>query len=92
MLDVNERLFISSLLKLMERRELKVCSLKEYQEEIGLDEEFFIRTVLSMERKKSVEIGFLRRNMIIKVKNWYTKYPDQGDFYLKITKRGLSQI
>jgi hypothetical protein len=92
LLDVNERLFMVSLCKLLERKAMAVCSLKEFKEEINLDEDFFLATILSMEKKKTIEIGFLRRNTIIRVKNWHTKYPEKDDFYLKITKAGLLQI
>lgn len=92
LLDVNERLFIISLNKLMKRKAISLCSLKDFQEEINLDKDFFLATVIKMEKKKTIEIGFKRRNTIARVQNWYSKYPDKNDYYLKITKEGLIQI
>ncbi len=91
-LDVNERLFIKSLIKLLEKQSSSLCTLSEFQKEIDLEESFFLETVLSLERKKAVEVGFRQKNYIIKVKNWHTKYPARSDFYIKITKPALLQI
>ena len=44
LLDVNERLFIISFNKLMNKKASSVCSLKEFQEEINLEEDFFLAT------------------------------------------------
>ena len=92
LLDVNERLFILSLNKLLNRKTEPICSLKEFQEEINLEEKFFINTVITMEIKKIIEIGFKQRNRITKVQNWYSEYPGNNDYYLKITKDGYIQI
>lgn len=92
LLDINERLFIISLNKLMNKKAVSVCSLKDFQEEINLEEDFFLATVLKMEKKKTIEIGFKRRNTIARVRNWYSKYPGKDDYYLIITKAGHSQI
>ena len=92
LLDVNERLFILSLNKFMNKKAESVCSLKEFQKEINLEEKFFIKTIMTMEIKKTIKIGFKQRNTITRVLNWYSKYPDNNDYYLKITKVGYIQI
>ena len=91
MLDLNEKLFIKAISKLHVRNSGSLCSLKELKEDMDLDEEFFIASILGMEKKKAIEIGFVRRKRILKVANWHSKYKERDDFYLKITKRGLLQ-
>ena len=92
LLDVNERLFIISLNNLINRKDGSTCSLKEFQEEINLEEKFFIKTVMAMGKKKTIEIGFKQRNTFTRVLNWYSKHPGNNDYYLRITKNVYLQI
>ncbi len=91
-LDVNERLFLSSLNRLLERKDSILCSVKEYQKEVGLDEGFFLETLRGLEKKNALEIGFRERTGIVIVKNWHTRYPARDDFYVKMTKTGYLQM
>ena len=92
MLDLNEKLFIIAIEKLRLKKSGNLCSIKELQKDMDLPEDFFIESIISLDIKKAVEIGFLRRNRIFKVINWRSQYFERDDFYLKTTKKGLSQV
>ena len=92
MLDLNEKLFIKAISKLHVRNTGTLCSLKELKDDMDIDEDFFIESILSLEKKRAIEVGFLRRNRILKVINWHSKYEEREDFHLKITKKGYLQI
>ncbi len=88
-LDLNEKLFIIAIEKLIDKNAGTPCSLKGLQEDMDLGEIFFIASILSLEKKKAIEIGFLKRNRILKVTNWHSRYKERNDFFLKTTKTGL---
>lgn len=92
MLDLNERLFIIAIEKLCKKNLGTLCSLKELYKDMGLPEEFYIKSIIGLEKKKAIEIGFLSRNRILKVVNWQDQYFERNDFFLKTTKKGLTHL
>ncbi|MDC7226545.1 MAG: hypothetical protein PQJ61_07250 [Spirochaetales bacterium] len=87
--DINEQLTIKCLYKQPGASQTKPVPLADFKAETDLDDIFFLKTLRSIEQKELVTIGFLQRGFIVKVKNWYEKYPDVQDFHIKLTKSGI---
>jgi hypothetical protein len=91
-LDVNERLFLLTLKKLLNERSEPLCPLAEYEAASRLETPFFVETLRKLEKKKAVEIGFAGKPSIVKVANWYTRYPEVKTFFIRLTREGAAQV
>jgi len=91
-LDVNERLFLLSLKKLLAEKAQTFCPLAEYEAASRLETPFFVETLRKLEKNKAVEIGFAGKASIIRVANWYTRYPEVKTFFIRLTKEGAAEV
>lgn len=89
LLDVNERLFLLTLKKLLSEKGEALCSLSEYEAASKIESAFFVETLRKLEKKKAVDIGFAMKGSIVKVTNWPARYPEVKTFFIKITAEGL---
>jgi len=91
-LDINEELTVKKLRSHFKCNSLKHCSLADFQKISGLDESWYFKTIKSINSKGYADIGFVKRDSIIKVKNWFDKYKPENDYYISLTKKGRESI
>lgn len=91
-LDVNERLFLLTLKKILSEKAEPLCALAEYEAASRIETPFFVETLRRLEKKKAVEIGFAGKASIVKVSNWYTRYPEVKTFFIRLTREGVAQV
>jgi len=95
-IDVNEYLFLKTLSSVLEKESSRSVRLEHYYSLLKMDEHFFKITLQSMQKKRLVEIGFLRRGIILKVVNWTEKFcvstSKMENFSISMTKMGKLQL
>jgi len=95
-IDLNEYLFLKTLSAHLHEYRTRTIPLEQYYCLLEMNEHFFKNTLLGMQKKNLVAIGFDRRGLILKVVNWPENFSISTsklkNFSISLTKEGRTQL